>query len=100
MIRNVINKEKSNNIVKPLNISNKIVNLFPQKDTSLQVENIDKIKNPHKYHKDLTIKERDAIIKQSVKIMELIKAIEDGVIAKDVLKFITKFYQLDKSYFE
>ena len=36
--------------------------------------NEDKIKNPHKYHKELTIKERDFIIKQSVKIMEFIRA--------------------------
>ena len=50
--------------------------------------------------KELTIKERDFIIKQSVKIMTFIKAIEDGIIAKEVLRFITKFYQLDKSYFE
>ena len=63
-------------------------------------DNEDKIKNPHLYHRELTVKERDAIIKQSTKIMALIKAIEDGVVAKNVLKFITKFYQLDKSYFE
>ena len=79
-------------LIKPLNDSkNKIINIF---------DNPDKIKNPHKYHKELTIKEKTAIIKQSVKIMELIKAIEDGFITKEVLKFITKFYQLDKSYFE
>ena len=30
----------------------------------------------NKYHKELTIKEKTMIIKQSVKIMELIKAIE------------------------
>ena len=36
-------------------------------------ENLDKLKNPHKYHKDLTVKERDSIIKQSVKIMSLYK---------------------------
>ena len=53
-------------LVKPLiDSKSKMVNIF---------ENPDKIKNPHKYHKDLTIKERDAIIKQSTKIMELIKA--------------------------
>ena len=93
-INNNNNKEEqANKIDNPSNISNK------NKITSL-FENPDKIKNPHKYHKELSVKERDAIIKQSTKIMELIKAIEDGVVAKDVLKFITKFYQLDKSYFE
>ena len=38
-------------LVKPLiDSKSKIINIF---------ENPDKIKNPHKYHKDLTIKERD-----------------------------------------
>jgi hypothetical protein len=85
-------KSIKKNITKPLNISkNKILNPY---------ENPDKIKNPNKYHKELTIKERDAIIKQSTKIIQFIKAIEEGIITKEVLKFITKFYQLDKSYFE
>ena len=84
-------KEKSDSTEKSLTIPNKAVSLFV---------NPDKIKNPHKYHKELTVKERDLIIKQSTKIMEFIKAIEDGTVAKDVLKFITKFYQLDKTYFE
>ena len=84
-------KEKSDSTEKSLTVPNKTVSLFA---------NPDKIKNPHKYHKELTIKERDLIIKQSTKIMEFIKAIEDGTVAKDVLKFITKFYQLDKTYFE
>ena len=63
-------------------------------------ENPDKLKNPHKYHRDLTVKERDAIIKESVKIVNLIRDMENGTLTKDVLKFVTKFYQLDKSYFE
>jgi hypothetical protein len=90
MIRSI--KQIKNNIGKSLTVTNeKTINPF---------ENPDKIKNPNKYHKELTIKERDSIIKQSTKIIQFIKAIEDGVITKEVLKFITKFYQLDKSYFE
>ena len=81
------------NIVKSFNIQNK------NKTTNL-FENSDHIKNPNKYHKELTIKERDSIIKESTKIIQFIKAIEDGIITKEVLKFITKFYQLDKSYFD
>ena len=94
MLRPIKNnkKEKSNDVAESLDISNKNKIINPI--------DIDKIKNPHKYHAELSVKERDAIIKQSVKIMQLIKAIEDGFVAKDVLKFITKFYQLDKSYFE
>jgi hypothetical protein len=65
-----------------------------------RINNTDKLKNSNKYHKELTVKERDSIIRQSTKIIQFIKAIEDGVITKEVLKFITKFYQLDKSYFE
>ena len=92
MTRPIKITKQTDNIVEPLNISkSKIVSVF---------DNPDKIKNPHKYHKELTIKERDSIIKQSVKIMQLIKSIEDGFVTKEVLKFITKFYQLDKSYFE
>jgi hypothetical protein len=79
-------------IINPLNIS--------KNELKSKFENPDKIKNPNKYHKELTIKERDSIIKESTKIIQFIKAIENGVITKEVLRFITKFYQLDKSYFE
>jgi hypothetical protein len=59
-----------------------------------------KRKKYNKYHKDLTIKERETIIKTSTKIIEMIKDIENGIITKDILKFITKYYHLDKSYFD
>ena len=76
----------------------------PKNDKSLVVfnpfVNQDKLKNPDKYHKDLTVKERDAIIKESVKIVNFIRDIENGSLTKEVLKYVTKFYQLDKSYFE
>jgi hypothetical protein len=85
-------KSIKKNITKPLNVS--------KSEIENPYENPDKIKNPNKYHKELTIKERDSIINQSTKIVQFIKAIEDGIITKEVLKFITKFYQLDKSYFE
>jgi hypothetical protein len=86
-------------IIKPNKNNIKSSIIQKNKATSLH-DDPDKSKNTNKYHKELTIKERDSIIKQSTKIIEFIKAIEDGIITKEVLKFITKFYQLDKSYFE
>ena len=78
-----------------INKSNKSKQLV----TTLGTSNPDKLKNPHKYHRDLTIKEREKIIKESTKIVNLIKDIENGIISKDILKFMTKYYHLDKTYF-
>lgn len=81
--KNTVDDDKSKKLVKVL-INN------------VQVQ----IKDPNKYFRDLPLKEREAIIKESTKIADIIRDIENGVVTKDILKFVTKFYQLDKSYFE
>ena len=59
-----------------------------------------KMKKSKKTYKKLSNTERDMIIKESESCFRIFNSIKDKSLHSDIIKYITKFYHLDKNFIE
>ena len=73
---------------------------FEDSDEEELYKKIKKMKKSKKTYKKITNTERDMIIKESESCFRIFNSIKDKSLHNEVIKYITKFYHLDKNFIE